>query len=53
MPPSSPAPPFLGFVGDEVGTLKALLVVAVLLMPAALVVPAAREQTTDHEAAAR
>ena len=37
-------PPLLGFVGDEVGTLKALLVVAVLLMPAALVVPAAREQ---------
>ncbi len=36
-------PPLLGFVGDEVGTLKALLVVAVLLMPAALVVPAARE----------
>ena len=37
-------PPFLGFVGDQVGTLKALLVVAVLLMPAALVVPSAREQ---------
>lgn len=37
-------PPLLGFVGDEVGTLKALLVVAVLLMPAALVVPAARER---------
>ena len=37
-------PPLLGFVGDEVGTLKALLVVAVLLMPAALVVPSAREQ---------
>ena len=36
-------PPFLGFVGDQVGTLKALLVVAVLLMPAALVVPSARE----------
>lgn len=36
-------PPLLGFVGDEVGTLKALLVVAVLLMPAALVVPAARK----------
>ena len=36
-------PPLLGFVGDEVGTLKALLVVAVLLLPAALVVPAARE----------
>lgn len=48
-------PPFLGFVGDEVGTLKALLVVAVLLMPAALVVPAAREQgarkpATEHAA---
>lgn len=39
-------PPLLGFVGDEVGTLKALLVVAVLLMPAALVVPAAREPVT-------
>ena len=37
-------PPLLGFVGDEVGTLKALLVVAVLLMPAALVVPAARQR---------
>ena len=37
-------PPFLGFVGDQVGTLKALLVVAVLLLPAALVVPSAREQ---------
>ena len=37
-------PPLLGFVGDAVGTLQALLVVAVLLMPAALVVPAAREQ---------
>jgi predicted MFS family arabinose efflux permease len=34
-------PPFLGFVGDEVGTLDALLVVAVLLVPAAVVVPAA------------
>jgi MFS family permease len=44
-------PPFLGFVGDEVGTLKALLVVAVLLMPAALVVPAAREQRTARAAA--
>ncbi|NYE37731.1 MFS family permease [Nocardioides cavernae] len=43
-------PPFLGFVGDEVGTLKALLVVAVLLMPAALVVPAAREQRTPAAA---
>lgn len=37
-------PPLLGFVGDQVGTLKALLVVAFLLLPAALVVPSAREQ---------
>ena len=46
-------PPFLGFVGDELGTLKALLVVAVLLMPAALVVPSAREKRVDEAAAAR
>lgn len=46
-------PPLLGFVGDEVGTLKALLVVAVLLMPAALVVPSAREQEQRSESAAR
>ncbi|MEP6814543.1 MAG: MFS transporter, partial [Marmoricola sp.] len=37
-------PPLLGFVGDHVGTLRALLVVAVLLIPAALVVPSAQEQ---------
>jgi predicted MFS family arabinose efflux permease len=36
-------PPFLGFVGNHIGTLRALLVVAVLLVPAALVVPSARE----------
>jgi MFS family permease len=46
-------PPFLGFVGDEVGTLKALLVVAVLLMPAALVVPAARERRESAVGAGR
>jgi MFS family permease len=39
-------PPLLGFVGDQVGTLDALLVVAVLLLPAALVVPAARREVT-------
>ena len=32
-----------GFVGDQVGTLDALLVVAVLLVPSALLVPAARK----------
>ncbi|MGI8645429.1 MAG: MFS transporter, partial [Nocardioides sp.] len=39
-------PPLLGFVADEVGTLKALLVVAVLLIPSALVVPSARTAPT-------
>jgi len=38
-------PPLLGFVADDVGTLRALLVVPVLLVPAALVVPAARRST--------
>ncbi len=37
-------PPLLGFIGDHVGTLNSLLVVAVLLVPAALAVPAARPQ---------
>lgn len=37
-------PPFLGFVADHTGTLHALLVVSVLLIPAAAVVPSAREQ---------
>ena len=36
-------PPFLGFVADHVGTLKALLVVAVLLVPSAALVPYARK----------
>lgn len=35
-------PPLLGAVADEVGALRALLVVSLLLLPAALVVPAAR-----------
>ncbi len=38
-------PPVLGFIGDQVGTLRALLVVAVLLVPSTLVVQAAREPT--------
>ena len=36
-------PPFLGFLADHVGTLHALLVISVLLLPSALVVTAARE----------
>ena len=35
-------PPLLGYLGDHVGTLHALLVVAVLLIPSAAAVPAAR-----------
>lgn len=37
-------PPLLGFVGDQVGTLRALLVVAALLLPAMLLVPATRAE---------
>lgn len=37
-------PPLLGFVADRVGSLNALLVVALLLLPSALVVPAAQER---------
>ncbi|WP_344136221.1 MFS transporter [Saccharopolyspora halophila] len=35
-------PPVLGYLGNHVGTLHALLAVAVLLVPSALAVPAAR-----------
>ena len=35
-------PPVLGYIGDQVGVLNALLLVAVLLVPSAFVVPAAR-----------
>lgn len=38
-------PPLLGFVGDHVGTLDALLVVAALMLPAALSAGAARPTT--------
>ncbi|WP_460801310.1 MFS transporter [Nocardioides pacificus] len=37
-------PPLLGMVADHVGTLHSLLVVAVLLLPTALLVPVARER---------
>lgn len=36
-------PPIIGFIAEHVGTLGALLLVAILLVPSALVVPAARE----------
>jgi MFS family permease len=38
-------PPLLGFLGDHIGVLRSLLVVAVLLVPATAVVPAARPLT--------
>jgi MFS family permease len=40
-------PPLLGFVASRVGTLHALLVVSIVLVPAALTVPAARRPGTD------
>ena len=36
-------PPLIGFVADRVGTLSALLVVAVVVVPSALAIPAARQ----------
>ena len=38
-------PPVLGFVGDRVGTLESLLVVAALLVPTVFLVSVAREPT--------
>ncbi len=36
-------PPVLGYLGDQVGVLRALLLLVVLLIPSAFTVPAARE----------
>ena len=41
-------PPVLGFLGDRVGVLNALLLVAVLLVPSALAVPSARPGRTTR-----
>ena len=43
-------PPLIGFVGDQVGTLSALWVVAVVLAPSTLAVPAARRHVDPAEA---
>jgi MFS family permease len=40
-------PPLVGFLGDHLGVLRALLVVSVILVPSALAVPAAREPGPD------
>ncbi|HSX67007.1 MFS transporter [Nocardioides sp.] len=45
-------PPLLGFLADEVGTLHALLAVSVLLLPSALLVPAARKPVEASTGAA-
>ncbi len=45
-------PPLLGFLGDRVGVLNALLLVAVLLVPSALAVPAARPRASARRPAA-
>jgi predicted MFS family arabinose efflux permease len=44
-------PPLLGLLGDRFGVLQALLVVAVLLVPAMAVVPAARPLQPETSAA--
>ncbi|MDP3893649.1 MFS transporter, partial [Nocardioides sp.] len=41
-------PPLLGFVADHVGTLRSLLVVALLLVPSLLVASSARERHGSH-----
>ena len=38
-------PPLVGFLGSHFGVLQALLVVSVVLVPAAFAVPAARKPT--------
>jgi cyanate permease len=43
-------PPLLGFVGDRVGTLDSLWVVAVVLVPTAFLVSVAREPSAERSA---
>jgi cyanate permease len=43
-------PPVLGFIGDHVGALHALLVISILLVPAAALVPAARKPAATARA---
>jgi predicted MFS family arabinose efflux permease len=42
-------PPLLGFIGDRVGALHALLLISLLLVPAAFLVPAARKVAPAEE----
>jgi fucose permease len=41
-------PPLLGFLGDQVGTLRALLVVPLLLLPTLALVPVTRRPARDR-----
>jgi MFS family permease len=41
-------PPLLGFVGDQVGTLRSLLVIAIAMVPAALLVSSVRRAAPDR-----
>ena len=41
-------PPLLGFVGDRVGTLQSLWVVAAVLVPTTLLVSVAREPSAER-----
>ncbi len=41
-------PPFIGFLGDQVGVLRALLAVGVLAIPALLLLPALRPETSPE-----
>lgn len=40
-------PPLLGLLGDQVGTLRALLIVPILLIPTLALIPAARPQPAE------
>ncbi len=45
-------PPFLGWLGDHVGTLHSMLTIAVLMGPAAVAVLATRPPVRDRQPAA-
>ena len=44
-------PPLLGFVGDQVGTLRSLQVIAVAMIPAALLVTSVRRPRSNGSSA--
>jgi fucose permease len=46
-------PPVLGFIGDHVGALHALLLISLLLVPAAVLVPAARKPVSEDAVSGR